>query len=333
MKDLINRDDPVYILFGWEAKEARPNCDPFTGSLRIHTDTYQVWTTGVHLKHHIRRVLEVPGETYMKGKAHFATFYIKYDDEGNPVSFNKRLDRIAEVFGFNKYDDGRAAVDYCLDLPLFGFVNAYKNPKARKAKDTQKSEAEVGTFNLCNAANTLFDPVTFHSCEIKYIGTNNAFPSEDASGQVNTSAGSSTRDRLEYGLFLGLIEVNLPTLASNTRHHKFLPWSDGDNAAKWIDVLASAQWAAYTTHRFSSQTQRNQFAKLQVIWQPKQAEISEYVYPKDLIDLLGKNKLVTSWPGAKKALNTVLPYLLESYKLTKDNLLGDTLAEGIVLPV
>jgi hypothetical protein len=268
----------------------------------------------------------------MKGKAHFATFYIKYDDEGNPVSFNKRLDKIAEVFGFKK-QDGRAAVNYCLDLPLFGFVNAYKNPKARKAKDTQKSEAEVGTFNLCNAANTLFDPVTFHSCEIKYIGTNNAFPSEDASGQVNTSAGSSTRDRLEYGLFLGLIEVNLPTLASNTRHHKFLPWSDGDNAAKWIDVLASAQWAAYTTHRFSSQTQRNQFAKLQVIWQPKQAEISEYVYPKDLIDLLGKNKLVTSWPGAKKALNTVLPYLLESYKLTKDNLLGDTLAEGIVLPV
>ena len=88
MKDLINRDDPVYILFGWEAKEARPNCDPFTGSLRIHTDTSQVWTTGVHLKHHIRRVLEVPGEPYMKDNAHFATFYNKYDDEGKPVSFN-----------------------------------------------------------------------------------------------------------------------------------------------------------------------------------------------------------------------------------------------------
>ena len=104
--------------------------------------------------------------------------------------------------------------------------------------------------------------------------------------------------------------------------------------AKWIDVLASAQWAAYTTHRFSSQTQRNQFAKLQVIWQPKQAEVSEYAYPKDLINLLGVNKTVTSWPEAKKALNAVvLPYLLDSYKLTKDNILGATLAEGIVLPV
>ena len=90
----------------------------------------------------------------------------------------------------------------------------------------------------------------------------------------------------------------------------------------------------HTRRTVSSQTQRNQFAKLQVIWQPKQAEISEYVYPKDLIDLLETNKLVVSWPEAKKALNaTILPYLLDSYKLTRDNLLGDTLAEGIVLPV
>jgi hypothetical protein len=43
---------------------------------------------------------------------------------------------------------------------------------------------------------------------------------------------------------------------------------------------------------------------------------------------------VTSWPEAKTALNaTVLPYLLESYRLSKDNLLGDTLAEGIELRV
>src|SRR5215471_272009 len=128
MKNLLNFEDPVYLLFGWDAKEARPNCDPFTGNLRVHTQTNQVWTTKVHLKHHIRRTFPEVGKLFLKDKAEFATFYKKFGEDGDPISFNRRLDALAKAFGFDK-SYGRAPVDYTLDLPLFGFVNAYQNPK------------------------------------------------------------------------------------------------------------------------------------------------------------------------------------------------------------
>ena len=44
----------IYVLFGWEAIEARPNLDPYTSTLRVDEETQQVFTTDVHLKHHTR---------------------------------------------------------------------------------------------------------------------------------------------------------------------------------------------------------------------------------------------------------------------------------------
>ena len=60
---VINQQLPAtgnaYLLFGFEAIQARPNLDPYTSALRTNDETMQVMLSDVHLKHHVRRGLKV----------------------------------------------------------------------------------------------------------------------------------------------------------------------------------------------------------------------------------------------------------------------------------
>jgi len=285
----------VYVLFGFEAIQARPNLDPYTSTLRTNDETMQVFTSDVHLKHHVRRGIKAfAAAESLIPHPETAVFYEKEDDAGNARDFTLRLKQVRDAAGI-KDSDPKDALHYCLDLPLFGYVHAIKSEN----------------FNVTNAANTLFRPSTFHACEIYSLGRNNAFPTLK-DGAVQESAGSATVDSLEYGFFLALWEINLNMLRVNAEHHQLIDWQKV-GAAGWLEILINGMWKAYTSDRYPSFTQRSQFAQFVVGWQPT-GDVS-YANPAELFDKLEQKKL-TAHHEALTALNTVLPDFLRGWGCT-----------------
>ncbi|MEA2012460.1 MAG: type I CRISPR-associated protein Cas7 [Verrucomicrobiota bacterium] len=285
----------LYILFGHEAIQARPNLDPYTSTLRMKDETMQVYTSDVHIKHHARRGIKAYALENELGSPASAVFYEKNDDAGNARDFSKRIELIrAENKIEKKQQDKRDALHHCLDLPLFGYVHAVKNEN----------------FSVTNAINTLFRPVTFHSCEIMSLGRNNAFPSLNSkTGEVKEAAGSATVDSLEYGFFLSLWEINLNMLKINTKDHKVINL-DKKGIEAWLKVFINGLWKAYTSDRYPSFTQRSQFAQFAIGWQPS-GDVS-YANPADLIENLEEKK-VTNHADAVDALNDILPDFLQGW--------------------
>jgi CRISPR/Cas system type I-B associated protein Csh2 (Cas7 group RAMP superfamily) len=275
-----------YILFGWEAIEARPNLDPYTSTLRIDEESQQVYTTDVHIKHHTRRGIKAYA-TEKYGPEKTAIFYEKRDESGEARSFEGRLNDVRAQFGITNKSE-KDAYHHCLDLPLFGYVHASKNE----------------SFNVVNAANTLFRPSTFHSCRILSLGKNNAFP-----GEGKEASGSASQDVLEYGFFLALWEVSLPVLEANTKEHKIISW-EKQGLQTWLELFLNGLWKAYMDARYSSATQRSQFAKFIVAWEP-QSEIDP-VNPKNLIQDLEEKEIENSIQ-AKAALQKILPGFLKTW--------------------
>jgi len=320
---LDDRPNPnVYLLFGWEAVQARPNLDPYTSALRMNDETMQVYTSDVHLKHHVRRGLKAlalqGGHPALAGYAEdgdrgkCCIFYEKTDESGNARTFDQRLQEIREAFGVEKgQEDKSDALNYCLDLPLFGYVHAVKNEN----------------FNVTNAANTLFRPVTFHECSILPLGRNNAFPGED-----KESAGSAAVDSLEYGFFLALWEVNLNMLRINAGRHRMIPWNEDDPAQSfktWLELLLDAMWLAYTVERYPSFTQRSQFAQFVVGWRPDNPLELTYTAPQDLIRRLPEDsRLVKSHEAALGALARILPGFLEEWQCRAETVFAGRTAPG-----
>jgi hypothetical protein len=288
-----------YILFGWEAKEARPNLDPYTSTLRIDDETQQVFTSDVHIKHHIRRGLraEAAEKIYPDNprKAEASVFYEKKGAEGEALDFGKRLQYIRNAFGVDASKQSeRDAFRRCLDLPLFGYVHAVKGEN----------------FNALGAANTLFRPCTFHPAKILQLGRNNAFP-----GEEKEAAGSAVIDSLEYGFFLALFEVNHRVLESNASEHIEVKWDD-DGIATWLSLLCSGLWRAYTTDRYSSFTQRSQFAKFLTCWSPAGPDLS-FEQPKGLISKLDDGE-ISSTRAAASQLQKLVPTFLQGYGWSKE---------------
>ena len=284
----------AYILFGHEAIQARPNLDPYTSTLRMKEETRQVYTSDVHIKHHARRGIKAFALEKELSNPQSAIFYEKEDEMGQARDFATRIQQIRDDQEIGKKEqDKKDALCHCLDLPLFGYVHAVKSE----------------SFNVTNAINTLFRPVTFHSCEIMSLGRNNAFPSLNKQGEIKEAAGSATVDSLEYGFFLSLWEINLNMLKVNAQEHKVLNWSD-TKAKGWLEVFINGLWKAYTTDRFPSFTQRSQFAQFALGWQPE-GEVS-YENPADLFSRLD-NKDINTHDGAMSALNSVLPPFLEGW--------------------
>ncbi len=288
----------VYLLFGHEAIQARPNLDPYTSTLRMKDETMQVYTSDVHIKHHTRRGIKAYALENELGTQDSAIFYEKNDDAGNARDFGKRIEQIrAENEIDKKQQDKRDALNHCLDLPLFGYVHAIKNEN----------------FSVTNAINTLFRPVTFHSCEIMSLGRNNAFPTLNKDGDVKEAAGSATVDSLEYGFFLSLWEINLNMLRINAESHKVINWKE-DGAKGWLEIFINGLWKAYTSDRYPSFTQRSQFAQFAIAWQPS-ADVS-YANPADLIHIL-KEKKINNHSDAVDSLNEILPDFLRGWNCVK----------------
>ena len=276
----------IHVLFGWEAIEARPNLDPYTSTLRIDEETQQVFTTDVHLKHHTRRGMKVHA-TEKLGAGRTAIFYEKTDERGESRNFEERLNSIRSQFNLKEKSE-RDAYLHCLDLPLFGYVHAVKDEN----------------FNVVNAANTLFRPSTFHACRILTLGKNNAFPTGE-----KESSGSAVQDVLEYGFFLALWEVSLNTLEANARAHKVISWKD-QGVKTWLELFLNGIWRAYTDARYSSATQRSQFANFVVAWEPT-GEIKP-INPKNLIQELEEPEVENS-VQAIAALKPLLPKFLKAW--------------------
>src|SRR5574344_314115 len=283
----------AYLLFGFEAIQARPNLDPYTSALRTDDETMQVFLSDVSMKHHVRRGIKAEAAARNLPHADQTVFYEKEDEEGNPCNFDLRLKAIRSAFAIAKPDKTDAAT-HTLDLPLFGYVHAIKGEN----------------FNITNAANTLFRPETFHGCEIYSLGRNNAFPTLDVkTGAIRESAGSATVDELEYGVFLALWETNLNMLRVNASKNEIIRWSNR-GCADWLALLADGMWRAYTSDRFPSFTQRSQFAQFQLGWLPS-GEVS-YRNPGDLyLDL--DEKVIKTHAQAQAALNQVLPGFLSGW--------------------
>lgn len=277
----------AYILFGFEAIQARPNLDPYTSTLRTNDETRQVFTSDVHLKHHVRRGLKAHAVAEKLPHADQVVFYEKENEAGDSCDFNLRLKQIRDAFGITK-GDKKDALIHCLDLPLFGYVHAVTKEN----------------FNVTNAANTLFRPVTFHSCDIYSLGRNNAFP-----GEGKDAAGSATVDSLEYGFFLALWEINLNMLKINTAGHEVLK----SDSKGWIEALINGMWRAYSTDRYPSFTQRSQFAQFLIGWTPE-GDVS-YENPADLYEKLD-NKMIKTHAEAMAALEKVLPSFLKGWGCT-----------------
>ena len=70
----------AYILFGFEAIQARPNLDPYSSTLRMNDETGQVFTSDVHIKHHVRRGLKAYALAEEMPHASETVFYEKEDD-------------------------------------------------------------------------------------------------------------------------------------------------------------------------------------------------------------------------------------------------------------
>ena len=304
----------AYILFGFEAIQARPNLDPYTSTLRTNDETGQVFTSDVHIKHHVRRGLKAEGIARNIPNAEQCVFYEKEDEYGNPCNFDLRLQAIRKAYDIAK-GDKKDALFRTLDLPLFGYVHAIKNEN----------------FNVTNAANTLFRPVTFHSAEIYSLGRNNAFPTLDKNKEVNYSAGSATVDSLEYGFFLALWEINLNMLRINAEENKLLDWKK-EGAAGWIQLLADGMWRAYSSDRFPSFTQRSQFAQFISAWVPD-GDVN-YANPGDLYNMLpSESKTVKSHSEAISALGKILPDYLEGWGCTDNTAFISRKAANFTLPL
>lgn len=306
----------AYVLFGFEAIQARPNLDPYTSMLRTDDETSQVFTSDVHIKHHVRRGLKSEAAAENYPHAEDMVFYEKEDEAGNPCDFASRLKKIRSAFGIDaKEEDKKDALYHTLDLPLFGYVHAIKNEN----------------FNVTNCVNTLFRPVTFHGCEIYSLGRNNAFPTLDKNQQVKESAGSASVDSLEYGFFLALWEINLNMLRINAQNSKIVNWQT-EGAAKWISLLVNGMWRAYTTDRFPSFTQRSQFAQFLLGWIPDpDAELS-YANPADLYARL-EEKRITTHAGAVDALKKILPDFLAGWQCSPNNIFAIKKAHNFDCPL
>lgn len=293
----------VYILFGWEAIQARPNLDPYTSALRMNDETQQVYTSDVHIKHHVRRGMKSfvqSGEhpafaAYKDVDSEGVVFYEKTDEFGQGRTFQDKLQNVRNAHGVQK-PDRTDALSYCIDTPLFGYVHAVANEH----------------FNVTNAANTLFRPITFHGCNILPLGRNNAFVQEGQS-----SSGSATVDSLEYGFFLALWEFNLNMLKVNASRHNIIEWNDEESYSHWVELLANGLWSAYTQSRYPSFTQRPQFAQFVVGWQPEPGSHS-FDAPQSLVEKL-ENATVKDHDGALRELQRVLPDFLQRWNCTKDS--------------
>ncbi len=301
MKNLIIRNDfpakgNAYILFGFEAIQARPNLDPYTSSLRTNDETMQIFLSDVHIKHHVRRGLKAEAADAGLPHSDVSVFYEKIDEAGNSCNFNLRLKAVRNAFGIKK-PECKDAFLRTLDLPLFGYVHAIK----------------AENFNANGAVNTLFRPSTFHSCEIYALGRNNAFPTLDKkNGEVKDAAGSATVDSLEYGFFLALWEINLNMLRLNAEANKMVNWND-NGVNRWLSLFANGMWRAYDSDRYPSFTQRSQFAQFQLGWLPEAGAELSYQNPADLYDSL-ENKKITSHSKAIDALGKALPEFLSGWK-------------------
>jgi hypothetical protein len=320
-ENMSNINSNVYGLFGWEVREARPNCDPFTNDLRTYEGGDQVYTSAEHVKYHWRRGIQSVGTQFVEANKAFV-FY-----EKNGYSFEKRLAFLRSSFGIQtvtvtapeegeektkgkkkakakkkeviKLAEGAKDVwCYCLDIPLLGHTHPEKD----------------NHFNMVNAVNFLYRPATFHSCRLLPVPTNNAFPSGD-----NDSAGSHTTIYLEYGFFLGLFELNLPTLLANTKEHQLLPGSKPD---AWIKLMIDGLWEAYTNKRGTSVSQRRQKANFLLAWKPqKAAEDIDLMLlnPGEILNPLPK---ISDPRTARQKLKEVLPDYLEKLGFTPKGLIA-----------
>jgi hypothetical protein len=308
MKKEANFKNPnLYGLFGWEAREARPNCDPFTNELRTYgnADEVRVYTTPEHVKYHWRRGIQSVGREIVK-PAKSVIFYEKNGD-----SFEERLAAVRRVFEIPTKEETRngkkivklveGAKDvwcYCLDIPLLGHTHAETD----------------NHFNMVNAVNFLYRPATFHLCDLLSVATNNFAPQKG-----KDSAGSHTTTSLQYGFFLGLFELRLPTLADNTRDHELLPSSRGDD---WIRLMVDGLWEAYTNERGTSISQRMQKANFLLVWEPQ--KMMEDI---DLM-LLNPAEILTPFPKisdphtARQKLKEELPAYLNELGYTHENLIA-----------
>ncbi len=291
VKKISAQSGNAYILFGYEAIQARPNLDPYTSTLRINNETMQVETSDVHIKHHVRRGIKSYAAANSIGTPEATIFYEKEDQAGKSRNFATRLKQIREAYKITN-EDKKGALNHCLDLPLFGYVQAVEKDK----------------YNVTNAINTLFRPSTFHSCEIFSLGRNNAFPGEK-DGRVNEASGSASVDSLEYGFILSLWELNLNMLRINAEHHKLIDWNKS-GASGWMELFVNGLWRAYTSDRYPSFTQRSQFAQFIVGWLPE-GNVS-YENPADLFNKLDKKK-ITSHCDAITELNKILPEFLKNW--------------------
>lgn len=134
----------IYVLFGWEAIEARPNLDPYTSTLRVDEETQQVFTTDVHLKHHTRRGMKIHA-TEKFGPNKTAIFYEKTDERGETRNFEERLSSIRTQFDLKEKNE-RDAYQHCLNLPLFGYVHATMfQPLLNKREHSTNAEFTKGS--------------------------------------------------------------------------------------------------------------------------------------------------------------------------------------------
>jgi hypothetical protein len=185
----------------------------------------------------------------------------------------------------------------CLDLPLFGFVNA-----------------KEGESFACNGAVGMsFMPSSFHTAYLTSIGKNNAFAAEGKS-----ASGSASVVYVSYSLVMTLLEINIPALKDNIKDHKVLKGGDFN---QWMNLLAKGLWRAYTTHRYPSSTQRGQYAKFILGWNPKNEMSIDPIVPRDLFDLLEDPKIKNKIQG-KEGLKKVLPVFLKGWQYSPETEAG-----------
>lgn len=299
----------AYILFGFEAIQARPNLDPYTSTLRTNDETGQVMLSDVHIKHHVRRGLKAQAKTMELPNSDYVIFYEKEDEQGNSCDFNLRIKKIREALSIAK-GDKKDALNNTLDLPLFGYVHAVSGEN----------------FNVTNAVNTLFRPSTFHRCEIYSLGRNNAFPTLDKNGEVKDAAGSATVDSLEYGFFLALWEINLNMLRVNAEDNQVINWGEG-GANAWLETLVNGMWKAYSSDRFPSFTQRSQFAQFALGWVPDAGFEVSYQNPATLYESLTE-KQIKSHSKAVESLGELLPDFLAGWGCNKDSVFVEHVAKN-----
>lgn len=291
MKPQIKLDpskNTLQILFAFEAIESRPNLDPYGSGLRRDEDTGQVLTSDVHLKHHIRRGLSPAAEEAGLGAGE--VFYEKKDENGVSRSLVSRVEAL-------NIKTAEEILKSCVDLPLFGFV--YAKPSGSKNVPGE-------SFQKNGSCNTLLAPRTFHRAKILYIGKNNAFAQKNDAGEDKAASGSAISDVLEYGMFLTLLEVNIPALRENVSGHKL-----GDDPEKWVELLLVAIWKAYSSHRMSSNTQRGQFASFLLAWHP---ESPEEITPTTFKQVCQHEETVTNIIEARAGLRKILPGFLSDWQ-------------------